>query len=99
MLYVDTPAVRYEEGAIDVIMADLEVDVTVEQKRDVQVGSLVHFHQRFGHLAYDTIVRIARDPDSGIELTDQRRMACVTCMESKQKKMRRAKRTLARTRP
>uniref|UniRef100_A0AAV1TKR1 Uncharacterized protein n=1 Tax=Peronospora matthiolae TaxID=2874970 RepID=A0AAV1TKR1_9STRA len=80
-------------------MAALEVDVTVDHKRDVQVGSLVHFYQQFGQLAYDTIVRISRDPDAGIELTDRRRVACVICTESKQTKMRRAKRILARTHP
>ena len=38
---------------------------------DRQSGSLLHFHQRFGHLAFDTVERIARDPASSIVLKDR----------------------------
>uniref|UniRef100_A0AAV1UTZ9 DNA polymerase III subunit epsilon n=1 Tax=Peronospora matthiolae TaxID=2874970 RepID=A0AAV1UTZ9_9STRA len=44
VLYVETSAVQCEEGTIDVIIAALEVDVTVDRKRDVQMESLAHFH-------------------------------------------------------
>ena len=41
------------------IMAVLTADdVARDPARDVQVGSLIHFHQRLGHISYDTIERI-----------------------------------------
>ena len=36
---------------------------------DFQMGYLLHFHQRLGHLAYDSIERLAKDPASGIKFT------------------------------
>ena len=50
----------------------------------MQEGTLLHFHQRFGDLAFDTIERMAREPASGIRLTSNKRAACVSCMEGKQ---------------
>ena len=32
---------------------------------DVQKGSLLHFHLRLGHIAYDTVDRMVKDPDYG----------------------------------
>ena len=32
---------------------------------DVQEGSLHHFHLRLGHIAYDTVDRMVKDPDYG----------------------------------
>ena len=46
------------------IMTALEADDAIDLSRDVQVGSLTHFHQRFGHLSHDRIERIARNPES-----------------------------------
>ena len=86
VLFVVMATVRPEIEAADVIMTVLEADNTIDLSRDVQVGSLIHFNQRFGHLLYDTIERIARNPESGIELNDRRRLRCVTCMQSKQMK-------------
>ena len=37
---------------------------------DFQMGYLLHFHQRLGHLAYDSIERMAKDPESVIKPTD-----------------------------
>ncbi|OWZ02905.1 hypothetical protein PHMEG_00025456 [Phytophthora megakarya] len=53
-----------------VIMATLEKEASesVEVSVDVQKGSLVEFHKRFGHLNYDAVERLARDPSAGIEL-------------------------------
>ena len=65
-------------------MAALESSASADVTSDVQEGTLLHFHQRFGHLAFDTIERMARDPASGIRLTSSKRMACVSCMEGKQ---------------
>jgi hypothetical protein len=52
----------------------------------VQVGTLWHFHKRFGHLNYDKIIKMAKRPESGIKLLDQERKYCVTCAEGKQSK-------------
>ena len=86
VLFVVMATLRPEIGAADVIMTALEVDDAIDLYRDVQVGSLIHFNQHFRHLSYDTIERIARNPESGIELNDRRRLRCVTCMQSKQMK-------------
>ena len=53
-----------------------------------QQGSLVDFHKRLGHLHYDAIERLAKDPDSGINLTDQAHPSCLTCAQGKQTKNR-----------
>ena len=39
-------------------------------KTNVRHMSLLQFHRRLGHLCYDTIVKMVRDPASGIKLTD-----------------------------
>ncbi|GMF30942.1 unnamed protein product [Phytophthora lilii] len=46
----------------------------------------MQFHRRLGHLNYDTIVKIAKDPASGIALTDHKRDNCLTCAQGKQTK-------------
>ena len=71
---------------VNVIMAALQEDLASDTSPVMQRGSLLHFHQRLGHLAFDTIEKIARNPSSGIELTDHQRMNCVTCAQSKQTK-------------
>ena len=49
------------------IMAVLTADdVAIDPARDVQVVSLIHFHQHLGHISYDKIEQITRNPDSGI---------------------------------
>ncbi|CAI5703653.1 unnamed protein product [Peronospora effusa] len=53
---------------------------------DVQSGTLMQFHRRLGHLCYDTIIKVAKDPASGIGLTDTRRMSCLACAQGKQTK-------------
>ena len=50
------------------------------------MGSLEHFHLRFGHLTYDTTKRMAQDPASGIRLTDKIRSVFVTCVQGKHTK-------------
>ena len=53
---------------------------------DFQMGYLLHFHQRLGHLAYDSIERMAKDPELGIKLTDTKRPTCISCAQGKQTK-------------
>ena len=61
-------------------------------KTTVQHGSLLQFHRRLGHLCYDTIVKMARDPASGIKLTDTKRVTCLACAQGKQTKNRQYRR-------
>ena len=65
------------------LVASLEAAGNAGADGDVEEGSLVHFHQRFGHLSLDTIERITADPNSGKRLTSRNQMACVPCMEGK----------------
>ena len=55
-------------------------------QKNVQHGSLLQFHRRLGHLCYDTIIKIARDPASGIKLTDTKRVKFLACSKGKQTK-------------
>ncbi|CAI5723649.1 unnamed protein product [Peronospora farinosa] len=57
-----------------------------ESDSDVQRGTLMHFHRRLGHLCFDTIIKMAKDPASCIKLTDTRRMNCLACAQGKQTK-------------
>uniref|UniRef100_A0AAV1T9S2 Uncharacterized protein n=1 Tax=Peronospora matthiolae TaxID=2874970 RepID=A0AAV1T9S2_9STRA len=85
VLYVVTKATRDKEGAGgDTIMAALEAHATETNVDEPHEASLLYWHQRLGHLAFDTIERMARDPASGIRLSNNRRMACVSCLEGKQ---------------
>ena len=58
-----------------------------EYDSDVQCGTLIHFHRCLGHLCFDTIIKMAKDPASGIRLTDMTRQKCLACakgMKTKQ---------------
>ncbi|CAI5719932.1 unnamed protein product [Peronospora farinosa] len=57
---------------------------------DVQKGTLHHFHARLGHLAYDTIEKLAKDSRSGIAITDHSRPNCLTCAEGKSTRAKQA---------
>uniref|UniRef100_A0AAV1VI54 Integrase catalytic domain-containing protein n=2 Tax=Peronospora matthiolae TaxID=2874970 RepID=A0AAV1VI54_9STRA len=70
----------------DAIMAALEAHATETNADEPHEASLLHWHQRLGHVAFDTIERMARDPASGIRLSNNKRMACVSCLEGKQKR-------------
>ena len=45
-----------------------------ESVSNLQAGTLYHFHQRLGHLCYDTIMKMARGPVSGITSADTKRV-------------------------
>ncbi|OWZ01374.1 hypothetical protein PHMEG_00027252 [Phytophthora megakarya] len=62
------------------------LDAKDEEESVVQERSIMHFHMRLGHLACDTIERMAREPGSGIKLTDKTRESCLTCAQGKQPK-------------
>ncbi|POM63071.1 hypothetical protein PHPALM_27692, partial [Phytophthora palmivora] len=94
VFYVDMKAnvlVARVEGASapkkhlkEVVMSAVLDESSGLQKESVQHDTLMGFHVRFGHLAYDTIERIAKDPASGIVITSHERSRCTTCAEGKQ---------------
>ncbi|KAE8968244.1 hypothetical protein PF002_g28843 [Phytophthora fragariae] len=69
----------------DVIMAALSQELTepAEVSGDVQKGTLLEFHKRLAHLNYDSVERLAKEPSSGIYLTDHKWVNCLTCAEGK----------------
>uniref|UniRef100_A0AAV1UHJ8 Uncharacterized protein n=1 Tax=Peronospora matthiolae TaxID=2874970 RepID=A0AAV1UHJ8_9STRA len=82
----------------DVLMSALaqhEEDVG----QDVQKGSLMHFHKRLAHLNYDTIIRMTKDPASGIQLTDELRANCLACAQGKQTKNPQSRKDTGRNAP
>ncbi|CAI5739083.1 unnamed protein product [Peronospora destructor] len=82
VLVLETQSVKVNKGMVGTVMAAID-----EATREgVHVGTLMYFHQCFGHLAYDTIERMASESSSGIRLTDNQRVTCVTCAQAKQTK-------------
>lgn len=61
---------------------------TFRQRRK---GSLIYFHRRLRHINYRAIERLAKDPASGIVLTDRRRPNCTICAQGKQPRYRQSK--------
>ncbi|OWZ04657.1 hypothetical protein PHMEG_00023404 [Phytophthora megakarya] len=93
VLVVHGRVMKTRESPLDVIMATLEKEASesVEVSVNVQTGSLVEFHKRLGHLNYDAGERLARDPSSGIEPTDHKRVNYLTCAQEEQTKNNRSK--------
>ncbi|KAG2909935.1 hypothetical protein PC119_g7148 [Phytophthora cactorum] len=77
-----------KEVASEVIMGALveEAERPTIESQDVQQGTLVEFHPSLGHPNYDAIEKLARDPSTGVVVTDRRRVNCLTCAEGKQTK-------------
>ncbi|GMF60847.1 unnamed protein product [Phytophthora fragariaefolia] len=93
VLVMHARVVKRREDTSKVIMAVLDKVVTKpgNVSSDVQKGTLVEFYQRMRHLNYDADERLALDPNSGIELTDRRRVNCLTWAQGKQTKNNRPK--------
>ncbi|KAE9162302.1 hypothetical protein PF004_g30532 [Phytophthora fragariae] len=93
VLVVHASVVKIRAAPSQVIMAvlDNEASEPAEKSNNVQRGTLEHFHKRLGHLNYDFVEKLARDPSSGIELTDHRRVNCLTCAQGKQARNSRSK--------
>ena len=53
---------------------------------EVQCGTLMDFHRRLGHLCFDTIVKMAKNPTSGVQKTDSIRQNYLACAKGKQTK-------------
>ena len=67
---------RANEGILKTFIAAIDEEKNQEVDEGVHSGTLMHFHQLFGHLSYNTIERAVRDPRSGIRLTDKERVTC-----------------------
>ena len=85
----------FKDNSLDVFRASGSpteaIMVVVHENEDeahmrLQHGTLLHFHRRLGHLCYDTIIKMACDPASGIKLTDTKRVKCLACAQGKQTK-------------
>lgn len=90
VLIVEVFDKRHDVSSDDAVMAALE-NAENEPGSDIQSGSLMHFHRRFGHLCCDTIIKMAQDSASGIKLTDTKRAKCLACARGKQTKCKQSK--------
>ncbi|DAZ96840.1 TPA: hypothetical protein N0F65_008271 [Lagenidium giganteum] len=70
-----------------------------EDKEQPHEGTLATFHVRLGHLRYDAVEKLARDPGSGIKLMDHLRPLCVACAEGKQGKTKKSKKDSGQNAP
>ena len=86
VLVVPCRVVDNDVEPVGVIMAVLGEEASVQVSSAVQKGSLMDFHKRFGHLNYETILKLAKDPYCAFLLTDKRREFCYTCSQGKQTK-------------
>ena len=80
VLYVETTLTIGRHGTGDANMAVLEAHSADASADDANEASQMHWHQRLGHLAFDTIVCMARGPASIIKLSSNKRMECVSCL-------------------
>lgn len=82
VMVVDRAAVENDNSAIDeIVMSALD---TTRSGEPVQMGTLMQFHESFGQFSYNTIERLARMPESGIQLTNHIQQRCLTCAEEHQ---------------
>jgi hypothetical protein len=49
-------------------------------------ATLMELHQMLGHLAFEKILKLAKDPRSGLEISDDKIRTCVACAQGKQTK-------------
>ena len=57
-----------------------------DAKMSVHHERFLQFYERLINLFYETIIKMARDPASGIKLTDTKRVNCLACTQGKQTK-------------
>ena len=53
--------------------------------------TLANLHRRLGHVAYPTLLKMAKDKSYGIELTDTTQPTCFTCAKGKQTRTKQSK--------
>ncbi|CAI5703663.1 unnamed protein product [Peronospora effusa] len=78
VLYVETKATRGKHSANVPLMAALSAREMDDDAFGVHESSLLHCHQRLGHLAFDTVEHMKRGSASGIRMTSKKRKACVS---------------------
>ena len=87
-LYVMTVGTKYSPSApSDVLMAIITHETSDESVKEMQSGSLYHFHQRLGHFGYDEVEWMAKDPAPGTKNKDRSRPTCVSCAEGNKPRM------------
>lgn len=62
-------------------VVDVSTDIAT---LDATSDTLLVSHARFDHLALDTIKRMAKDPASGIKISNHEQKHCMVCAEGKQ---------------
>nr|CCA27152.1 AlNc14C466G11808 [Albugo laibachii Nc14] len=76
-----------------------EIDCYDESNQAGTDATLLELHQRLGHLAYDTIERMADLSVSDIRLTDRARPNYLTCAQDKQSKNNQSKKDTRKNAP
>ncbi|KAE8985246.1 hypothetical protein PR001_g22945 [Phytophthora rubi] len=61
--------------------------------------TLLELHNRLGHLAFDTLERMADAPGSGVKLTSRVRLNCLICAQDKQYKVNQSKKDTGQNAP
>lgn len=88
VLFIQATACPRKNNCKEVIMAAVDHghNNTEEQLEDSQKGTLMEFHKRLGHLNYDSVEKLAKDPGSGITIADRRREKFLICAQGKKSK-------------
>lgn len=97
--YVQTVATLDGRDTLDDVLTTIvSEEATVNLTPYTQIGTLMNFHQRLGHLSYDTVKRMAMDPHRELSWrTDDDPRVCHAPKESRQKTLNQ-ERTAALTR-
>ncbi|OWZ18981.1 hypothetical protein PHMEG_0006833 [Phytophthora megakarya] len=104
---------RHKVLVVDVVDVATEVNTTtrvnavsnaVQEANEglddaVTETKLLEMHRRLGHLAYDTVERMADTPGSAIRLTDRARPNCLTGAQGKQSKNSQSKKDSGKNAP
>ena len=91
VVHIETQEERPDERIAQAVIAAINEAKNNEVDEGVHSGTLMNYHQHLGHLSNDTIENMAREPTSGIRLTDNERVMCVTCAQAKQSKSAQSK--------
>jgi hypothetical protein len=62
-------------------------------------ATLMEFHHMLGHLAFEKILKLAKDTRYGLEITDDRVRTCVACVQGKQTKNQQSKKDSGKSAP
>lgn len=79
-------ALGCDRGSIGDVLMYVLAKNEAEVSQDAQEGTVMHFYRRLRHLNYETIIRMAKDPASGISLADLKRENCLAYAQGKQTK-------------